>query len=420
MASSRSACRWSAGTEKNPCTCGECRVMVSTRSTPAVTSRSATRRPAMEILGSSFLSDLAYAKCGITAVTRAAEAPRAASAISSSSTRCSWTGLTRGWMRNTSRSRQLDWSWTSRQSLANRVSRTGRSGTDRYRQISAVSARCALPPNTTISRTPGFLPPRQAEPLPDLGLDGLGRRPRVDGDDVLLAAEQVEHRGGLLVIVPQADGQRLVGVVFPGRQLSPAGVALPGHRRGAVDQVVVDPASLAHPAAQHPPADLAVRQVELDHAVDVVALDEELGLPAVPREPVDDEAVVPVVPGQPVPDDRLHQVVPDQFPGRHDAAHLRAYLGVVLHVPAEDVSHADVHQVQVGRQHLALRALAAALDAHYDVLAHSISLAYRQASRPCRAASVRPRRWRAQPELALAGPPYLAADQYPQLRPVLA
>jgi hypothetical protein len=139
-ANSRSACRWSTGTEKNPCTCGECRVIVRTRLTPAVTSRSATRRPAMEILGSSFLSDRAYAKCGITAVTRAAEAPRAASAMRSSSTRCSCTGRTSGWMRNTSRSRQLACSWTSRQSLANRVSRTGCCLTARNSQISAVSA----------------------------------------------------------------------------------------------------------------------------------------------------------------------------------------------------------------------------------------------------------------------------------------
>src|SRR5579875_2483463 len=44
----------------------------------------------------------------MTAVTLAADAPRAASAISSSSTRCSCTGGTSGWIRNTSRSLQLD------------------------------------------------------------------------------------------------------------------------------------------------------------------------------------------------------------------------------------------------------------------------------------------------------------------------
>src|ERR1700722_1530178 len=87
----------------------------------------------------------------MTAVTRATDAPRAASAISSSSTRCSCTGGTSGWMRYTSRSRQLAWSCTWRQSLANRGIRTGLRGTPRYRQISSASAGCALPPKITIS-----------------------------------------------------------------------------------------------------------------------------------------------------------------------------------------------------------------------------------------------------------------------------
>ena len=43
----------------------------------------------------------------MTAVIRAADAPRAASSISSSSIRCSCTGGTSGWMMNTSASRQL-------------------------------------------------------------------------------------------------------------------------------------------------------------------------------------------------------------------------------------------------------------------------------------------------------------------------
>src|SRR5271165_6899623 len=102
-------------------------------------------------------------------------------------------------MMNTSRSRQLAWSWTSRQSFANRCSWTCCCGTARNAQISAVSAGWALPPNTTISRTPGpggarcrvlrvgRLLRRQAELLPDLGLDHLLRGPRVHGDDVLLA-----------------------------------------------------------------------------------------------------------------------------------------------------------------------------------------------------------------------------------------
>src|SRR6266702_1554065 len=150
----------------------------------------------------------------MTAVTRAADAPRAASAISSSSTRFSCTGLPSGWIRNTSRSRQLDWSWTSRQSFANRLSSTGRCGTLRCAQISAVSAGCAEPPKTAISRTRG--PPlggmlllglvrRQAQALPDLRLDFIGRGPRVYDEDVLLAPEDLQDGFGLLVILPQPD-----------------------------------------------------------------------------------------------------------------------------------------------------------------------------------------------------------------------
>src|SRR6516164_5642625 len=297
-------------------------------------------------------------------------------------------------MMNTSRSRQLAWSWTSRQSFANRCSRTGCWGTARNAQISAVSAGCALPPNTAISRTGGFplfrLEGGQAEALPDLLLDGIGPGPRVDHEDVLLAPEQLDYRVRLLVVVAQPDGQRLLGVVFPGDQLSAARVALARDLRAAVDQVVVDAAVGAHPAVEDPAADLGVGQVEHDNAVDVVAFQEELGLPAIAREPVDDEAEVPVVPSEPVPDHRLHQVVSDQFPGRHGAPDLGAHLGVVLHVPAEDVPHTDVHEVQVSGQQLALRALAAALYAHDHVFAHVNSLAYPVPSHPAKAGLRRP------------------------------
>src|SRR5690242_14305453 len=156
----------------------------------------------MEIRGASFLSERAYAKCGITALTRPADAPRAASAISSSSTRFSCTGRTRDWMMNTSRSRQLDCNCTSRQSFANRLSSTGRCGTARCAQISAVSAGCELPPNTAISRTGGSaahwpvlrLVGGQPDALPDLLLDHLGGRPRVHGEHVLLTAEKLDRR----------------------------------------------------------------------------------------------------------------------------------------------------------------------------------------------------------------------------------
>src|SRR5215470_10332921 len=319
----------------------------------------------------------------ITAVTRAADAPRAASSMSSSSTRCSWTGGLSGWMRNTSRSRQLDCSCASRQSLANRWSRTGSSGSPSSRQISAASSGWALPLKTAISRTVAPRLPvvglvwRELEAFADLLLDLLLAAAGVDGDHVLLAREQLEHRVGLLVVLAQPHRQCLLGVVLPLDQGAAAHVTDALLRRAGGDQVVVHAAVGAQAAGEHPAAYLGVGQVQMDHAIDVVALEEELGLPAVAGEAVDHEPVVPVVLAEPLGGHRLGHVVSDQLPGRHDAPDLGAQLGVLLHVPPEDVADADVHQVQVGGEHARLGALAAALDAHDDVFAHAASLPYR-------------------------------------------
>src|SRR6202012_3352175 len=164
-------------------------------------------------------------------------------------------------------------------------------------------------------------------------------------------------------------------VVLAGGELAAAGVALAWFARAAGQQVVVHAAAGAQPPGQHPAADLAVRHVEVDNPVDVVALQEEQRLPPVAREPVDDEAVVPVVLGQPAPHHRLGHVVPDQVAFGHDPLDLGPHLGVVLHVPAEDVPHADVHEIEVTGQQLALRALTAALHAHDHVFAHGSTLA---------------------------------------------
>jgi len=78
------------------------------------------------------------------------------------------------------------------------------------------------------------------------------------------------------VILPEPDRQRLLGVIFPGDQLPPARVAPAGDLRAVGDQVVVHAAVAAQPAVEHPAANFAVRQVEHDDAVDVVAL-QDLG-----------------------------------------------------------------------------------------------------------------------------------------------
>src|SRR5215471_21135583 len=180
----------------------------------------------------------------MTAVTLAADAPRAASAISSSSTRFSCTGGTSGWIRYTSRSRQLPCSCTWRQSLANREISAGLRDTPSCAQISSASAGCALPPKITISSSTGRLRRLrrllrhrcrlvrgQAEPGPYLPLHVVLRVAGVDGDHILLAPEQLQHRVGLGVIVPQSHRERFLGVVLPGDKVSAARVAPAGHCR---------------------------------------------------------------------------------------------------------------------------------------------------------------------------------------------
>src|ERR1700744_1816055 len=76
-----------------------------------------------------------------------------------------------------------------------------------------------------------------------------------------------------------------------------------------------------------------------------------------------------------VPDHGLGHLVADQIAFGHDPADLSPELGVVLHVPAEDVPDADVHEIEVAREQLALRALAAALHPHDHVFAHGTTLA---------------------------------------------
>src|SRR6266498_1476919 len=211
---------------------------------------------------------------------------------------------------------------------------------------------------------------RESQLDPDRLLHGLPAGARVDRDDVFLAAEDIEHRIGLLVIVTEPDREGFLGVVFPGDELAAADITLAGHPWAAGEQVVVHAAARAKPPGEDPSADLAVGHVEVDDAVDVVALQEELGLPLVAREAVDDEPEVPVVLGELGLHDPFHQVVADQLAGRHDPPDLRAELGVMLHVPAEDVADTDVLQVEILAEHRGLGTLAAALHPHDDVFAH--------------------------------------------------
>src|SRR5882724_6935812 len=239
---------------------------------------------------------------------------------------------------------------------------------DRYR------GRCPLP-RANLAARGREAGGRQPEPVPDGLLDLLPGWPGVHRDHVLLAAEDVQHGIGLRVVLAEPDGERLLGVVLAPDQLAAAGVAPALGGRAVVDQAVVHPAARAQPPGEHPARDLAVGQVEVDHPVDVVALQEELRLALVAREAVDDEAVVPVVLAEPYPHDGLDEVVADQQSRRHRALDLRAELRVMLHVPPEDIPDSDVLKVEVRGEHLRVSSLAAALDAHDDVFPHATTFA---------------------------------------------
>src|SRR5690606_17227828 len=67
-------------------------------------------------------------------------------------------------------------------------------------------------------------------------------------------------------------------------------------------------------------------------------------------------------------------VVVHQFASVHDPPDLGAELGVVLDVPAQDVTDTDLHQVEIAGEHGALGALATPLDPHDHVFPHLLTM----------------------------------------------
>ena len=93
---------WSTGSEKKPWIWPAWRSIVSTRSTPATSSMSATSFAVIGSRGFDFLSWRVYGNHGTTAVIRFAEASLAAWTMIRSSTRWSLTGGLPDWTMNTS------------------------------------------------------------------------------------------------------------------------------------------------------------------------------------------------------------------------------------------------------------------------------------------------------------------------------
>ena len=93
---------WSTGSVKKPWIWPAWRSIVTTRSTPAISSASATSLAVIGSRGADFLSWREYGNHGTTAVIRFAEASFAAWIMISSSTRWSFTGWFPDWTMKTS------------------------------------------------------------------------------------------------------------------------------------------------------------------------------------------------------------------------------------------------------------------------------------------------------------------------------
>ena len=60
-------------------------------------------------------------------------------------------------------------------------------------------------------------------------------------------------------------------------------------------RIVVQPAATAQPAGQDPVEHHAIRNIDQQNRIDVVALEEKLGLATVSRKAIQDEPIVPIM-----------------------------------------------------------------------------------------------------------------------------
>src|SRR5262249_49150318 len=133
-------------------------------------------------------------------------------------------------------------------------------------------------------------------------------------------------------------------------------------------QVVVEPARRAQSSRLDSLEHDIVRHVDQNHGIDVIALEEELGLPPIPREAVEHESEVPIMLIKSATDDLFDDLVWHQLPLAHDSHDSRSEFRVYLKIPPENVAHGDVDEIAGVLEQLGLRAFPAALDAHDDVL----------------------------------------------------
>src|SRR5262249_22531366 len=160
----------------------------------------------------------------------------------------------------------------------------------------------------------------------------------VDDHDELLSAEQIDDRLRLLVEIPKPLAHSDLVVVRSLNQVAAADIADPFVGGSMKHQVVVEPARRAQSSRLDSLEHDLVRHVDQNHGINVIALEEELGLPPIPREAVKYESVVPIMLIKSPTDDLFDDLVWHQLPLAHDSHDSPSQLRVYLTIPPDNVT----------------------------------------------------------------------------------
>src|SRR5690606_6728024 len=131
-----------------------------------------------------------------------------------------------------------------------------------------------------------------------------------------------------------------------------------------LNEIVVQATFAAEASGKDPLHNHVVGNIDMNYGINVVAFEEELGLPMAAGKAIQNETVVPVMLAQSLTDHVFYDIVWHEIPFVDDASHLGGQLGFILNIPAKDIANTDVGQLIVAGQHDILRTFATALNTH--------------------------------------------------------
>lgn len=199
----------------------------------------------------------------------------------------------------------------------------------------------------------------------------------IDINHELFATKEFQDRLRLGVKGGKSIFHSALGIIDSANQLATAYIAS-AVLRSMVHKVVIKTTLIAEAARHHSHAHDFIGHLDMDDCVDVKALKKELGLRTIPGKAVENETKVPIMFFQATPDDLINKFVAHEFARAYDPIDAGAQLRVILDVPSKNIADADVNKVKVLRQHLGLRALAAALHTNHHVLVHTLPVSKRR------------------------------------------